>query len=309
MPNWLLKSAVQRAIAFLPQSHRWNELLQGKFTQSIELTEGRFEQRLDFARRHLDCFFEFNQKIANIFSALELGTGWYPTVPIALFLCGASEVLTVDIVSHLTAERVKSALEFFIKLERERRIERLLPRCLPGKIARLREIASQATRGTVDSLLEALNIRALVLDAQHTGVSPLSIDFFFSSSVLEYIPRPVLANILSEFKRIARPGAVMSHFVNLGDEYACFDPSITKFNFLKYPNRQWKWLDSPFTRKNRLRISDYREIFAQGGCEITREEDTQGDPRDLESIRLAPEFQKYSKADLLVLQAWITAKF
>lgn len=309
MPNWLFKSAVQRAISLLPRSHWWNELLQNKFTQSIELTEARFEQRLDYSRRHMDRLFEFNGGISNSFSALELGTGWYPTVPIALFLCGASEVTTIDIASHLTIERVKAVIDFFIRYDREGRLEKLVPRRLPERITRLREVASQSSSGTVNSLLETLNIHVLVLDAQHTGIPSGSIDFFLSNSVLQYIPRPVLANMLSEFKRIARPGAVLNHFIGLADEYSAFDPSITGFNFLKYPERQWKWLDSPFTRKSRLRISDYREVFAQAGCVIVREEDTEGDARDLESIRLAPEFQKYSKADLLVLEAWITAKF
>src|SRR6185437_12882526 len=100
MPHWLIKSAVQRTISFLPRSYWWNELLQRKITKSIELTEARFEQRLGDARLHLDRLSEFGIANSQGFSVLELGTGWYPTVPIALYLCGAAEIWTIDIVSH-----------------------------------------------------------------------------------------------------------------------------------------------------------------------------------------------------------------
>jgi SAM-dependent methyltransferase len=309
MPNWLLKSAVQRAISFLPQSHRWNELLQNKITQSLALTPGRFEVRLRDTHRYLEQFLKFGAPNAGEFSVLELGTGWNPVMPVGLYLCGASEVWTIDIVSHLTPARIRNTLGFFVDYHRRGALEKLIPRARPDRLAKLQEILAQPADETVDSLLPRLNIHVVVRDAQDTGIPPASVDLFCSNSVLEYIPPAALANMLAEFKRVARPGAVLCHFINLGDEYAKFDSTITPFNFLKYSDAQWRLLDSPFTRKNRLRISDYRELLLQAGGTILQEDLVNGDPRDLERIRLAPRFQHYSPADLLVLQAWITAKF
>jgi SAM-dependent methyltransferase len=309
MPNWLIKSAIQRAISFLPQSHRWNEFLQNKITQSLELTPGRFEVRLQDTRRYLEQFLKFGAQNAGEFSVLELGTGWNPVMPVGLYLCGAAEVWTIDIVSHLTRARIRNTLGFFAEYDRRGSLEKLIPRARPERMAKLKEILAQPANENGDSPLARLNIHALVRDAQDTGIPPASVDLFCSNSVMEYIPRAALVNMLAEFKRIARPGAVLCHFINLGDEYAKFDSTITPFNFLKYSDAQWSLLDSPFTRKNRLRISDYRELFVQAGCTILQEDHVDGDPRALERIRLAPRFQQYSQADLLVLQSWITARF
>jgi hypothetical protein len=309
MPNWLIKSAVQRAISLLPQSHRWNELLQNKITKSIELTPARFEQRLAYTSRHLDRFFEFRSRSGESFSVLELGTGWYPVLPVALFLCGAANVWTFDIVSHLNPERIRQTLELFVEYDRRGILAKHVPLLRPERLVKLKEMIPVSATGPGESALEALNIHALVRDAQDTGLPAASADFFCSNSVLEYVPRMALAKMLSEFGRIARPGAVQSHFINLGDEYAKFDRSITPFNFLKYTDSQWAFFDSPFTRKNRLHISDYRNLLTQSGCAIAREENNIGDVVQLESIRLAPQFQGYSQADLLVLATWITARF
>lgn len=308
MPHWLIKSAIQRAISFLPQSQRWNEFFKRKFTKSLELTSGRFELRLRDARRHLDQLFEFNRGRPAQFSALELGTGWHPVVPMAFYLCGATEVWTIDIVSHLLPERIKRTFEFFVEYDQTGKLDQFLPRLVPERMEKLKaNLADWDQNG--EGALEALGIHAVVRDAENTGIAPNSVDLFVSNAVMEYIPRPVLTNILREFKRIARPDAILSHFIVLADEYAEFDHSISKFNFLKYPDSQWKFLDSPFTRKSRLRISDYRKLFLDAGCAILREEDINGDPGELEKIRLAPQFQKYSKADLLVIQTWISARF
>lgn len=309
MPHWLIKSAIHRTLSYLPGSHWWNEQLQKKISRSLDLTSGRFELRLRDTKRHLDQLFEFGPENLSQFSVFELGTGWYPVVPVALYLCGAAGVWTVDIVSHLNPERIKRTFDFFLEYDRNGMLGKFLPRLRPERLVKLKDTLAQPSDKNGGSVLEALNIHALVRDAQNTGIAPASINLFVSNGVMEYIPRPVLSNMLAEFKRIARPGAVLSNFIVLADEYAQFDHSITRFNFLKYSDSQWKFLDSPFTSKSRLRISDYRELFTQAGCDILDEKHEKGDIRDLEKIRLAPQFEKYSKADLLVLTAWITSRF
>ncbi len=97
-------------------------------------------------------------------------------------------------------------------------------------------------------------------------------------------------------------------WMSLIDQYSYFDRSITPFNFLKYPARRWKHLNSPLTWLNRLRISDYCRLFDQAGFQITTETNTLGEVADLEKIQLAPEFQACAKEDLLVLTSWPAAK-
>jgi len=274
----------------------------------VGLTPGRFEQKVEYCERHLARFFEM-RPAPDEFSVLELGTGWYPVVPVALYLSGASEMHTFDITSHLNPERIQDVLRMFSDYGKRGALKALLPRLKLERLNSLDAVLGQAKAEDGMALLEKLNIHALVRDAQHTSLPAGSVDLFISNAVIEYIPAPVLAGMLAEFRRLARPGAVLSHFINLSDEYAQFDHSISEFNFLKYPDWQWKFLDSPFTRKNRLRITDYRRIFAQQGCPFSSEENLKGNPAELDRIRIAPEFAGYSKEDLLVLRTWIAARF
>lgn len=283
--------------------------MQTKVSKSVGLTPGRFEQKVEYCERHLARFFEIAQPDPNGFSVLELGTGWYPVVPVALYLSGASEVRTFDITHHLRAERIQDVLRMFADYGKRGTLKTLLPRLNPVRLKALNAVLGQAQAADGLALLEKMNIHAVIRDAQHTGLPAGSVDLFISNAVIEYIPAPVLAGMFAEFKRIAKPGAVSSHFINLSDEYAQFDHSISEFNFLKYPDWQWKFLDSPFTRKNRLRIPDYRRIFAQQGCPIISEENRKGDAAELDRIRLAPQFAGYSKEDLLVLRSWVAARF
>lgn len=307
MPHWLIKSAAQRAISWLPGRHRWNELFQKHVTHSIDLTAQRFEARLEYARRHLDNFLELRPHRADRFRVCELGTGWFPVVPISLLLCGAGEVCSYDIAPLLSGSRLRDTFEKFGDYERSGALARFLPRLRPERWKRMREVAATAGQAPPEAVLEQLDIRVRVRDARDTGLPPGTIDLFVSTGVLEYIPVPELKAILAEFKRLGSRDAVQSHYLNLVDQYSYFDPSITPFNFLKFPSRRWKYLNSPLTWLNRLRISDYRQLFAEAGYRVTRENNTSGSAEDLRKIRLAPEFQHYKQEDLLVLISWLTA--
>src|SRR5438034_1639458 len=196
----------------------------------------------------------------------------------------------------------------FEEYDRTGELQKLLPRLLPKRMAQLRETAAGASQHSPSALLEQMNIHFRVRDARETGLEPATIDLFVSTSVLEYIPREHLNSILVEFKRIGSARAIQSHYLNLRDQYSYFDSSITPFNYLKYSSSQWRFLNSPLTWQNRLRISDYRALFAQSGYQIIHERNTAGDRGELQSTRLAPEFHHYRAEDLLVLFSWLVAK-
>jgi hypothetical protein len=172
----------------------------------------------------------------------------------------------------------------------------------------LQEALESVDQETPEALLGKLNIHVLIRDAQKTDLAPGSIDLFVSTTVLEYIDEEVLEGMFSEFKRLASPNAIMSHYVDLYDQYSVFDRSITRFNFLRYSTNRWKWLSSPLTPLNRLRISDYRALHVKAGFKVVKESTTSGSAEDLGKVPLAPEFQRYSIADLRVLTAWLVSK-
>src|SRR5205085_3460187 len=132
---------------------------------------------------------------------------------------------------------------------------------------RVREAQEKLKQESASQWLERFNIHVMVRDAQETGLPNGTIDLFYSTGVLEYIPPPVLKGILKEFLRLGRKGAVMSHWIGLLDQFSFFDRSITPYNYLKYTDKQWKYLSSPLIRQNRLMIADYRQIFSEAGYE------------------------------------------
>ena len=308
MPHWLIKAALQRGISVMPASQRLNEWFQKNVTKSIELTPNRFEERLDFTRRHYEHLRELRREAARDFTAVELGTGWYPVVPLGLYLCGAESIWTYDIAPYLSRERLQSLLGFFEAYARRGDLQRMLPGALPERVSQLKKSITEMSDEPPEAWLERLNIFVRVQDAQQTGLNSDTVDLFVSTGVLEYIPRSILVNILNEFQRVGKPGAIKSHYLNLRDQYSYFDSSISPFNFLKFTDRQWSWFDSPLTSLNRLRISDYRDLFAQAGYKIEREINTHGLAEDLAKVRLAPEFQAYKTEDLLVLLSFVAAR-
>src|SRR3954453_8811191 len=127
MPHWLIKSAAQRVISWLPASHRWNAIFQEKLTKSLIMTPERLQLRIDHCRTHLDYFVESGPKWKAGYSVLEIGTGWFPVVPLGLYLCGADEVWTFDIAPLLTRQRLKQTLDAFAKLDHAGGLRRSLP--------------------------------------------------------------------------------------------------------------------------------------------------------------------------------------
>ncbi len=307
MPHWLIKSAIHRAISWLPNRQFWNGLLQSCFTKSTVLTQQKFEDKVAECRRHFDVFSAFRDAGTG-FSAFELGTGWHPIIPVGLYLCGAKEVWTIDIEPLLRGAAVRQVLKLYGQCEESGNLEKILPERQVDRVRTLKSMLDQKDAKDTATLLKPLVITVVVADAQKTPVADGTIDFLVSSGVLEYIPRPVLQGILREFKRIGRKGAVMSHRLNLVDQYSYFDSSITEFNFLRYTERQWRWRNSPLIWQNRLRISDYRRLLANAGFELVREESSRGREEDLARVSLAPEFRNYAREDLLVLHSFLTAK-
>jgi hypothetical protein len=303
MASWLLKAFVQRSIAALPNPHYWNELLQERVTHTLELTDGRFDCSLSNCRNHLEQFRRYGSTARGNFSAFELGTGWFAVVPIGLFLSGAREVWTWDIAPLLKLNRLKLTIVRFLELDRRQRLQDHLP-VVPERVAALREVMTLfecPRRLEPVQLLERIGIHYRVGNASRSGLAPEAVDLIISDVVLEFFSPAELYEILREFRRIAAPSAVMSHSIDLSDQYASFDASITKFNFLRYSDTLWGRLNNPIIPLSRLRISDYRRAFSDSRFQIVDESSVRGDLAELTRTPVAAQFRDYLVDDLLVL--------
>jgi hypothetical protein len=310
MASWLVKALVQRGIGALPNPHYWNELFQDRVTHSLDLTKERFETSLRNCRNHLDQLQRFGPtETSGSFSAFELGTGWFPTVAIGFFLCGAREVWTWDIVTFLRRDRLKRTIRRFLELEQGQELGGHL-HALPERLTRLREVMALCEQpeglGPAE-LLERMGIHYRIGNASRSGLPPQSVDLIVSDVVFEYFSSEELFEILQEFRRIAAPDAVMSHTISLDDQYAAYDSGITHFNFLRFSDSAWRWLNNPIIPLNRLRVSDYRIVFSESGFQIVDETSQRGDPAELARTPLAARFRGYSIEDLLVIHTWLVA--
>jgi hypothetical protein len=199
-------------------------------------------------------------------------------------------------------------MEHFCVFARTGELNAILPAVRPSAVAMLTEQAPLASELSPVEFLERLNIHAVVQDVRSSGLANRSVDMVFSHGVLEHLPPPMLSEALAELRRLCSGSSVMSHFIGMADQFANFDRSITPFNNMRYSDRAWRWWNNSLIPQNRLRVSDYRRAYGEAGFEIVAEEDLSGAESDLASIRLAPEFARYDRKDLLVLFSWLVGR-
>ena len=304
MTRWYLKAAIQGALSRLPQPQRWNRLLQRYVTRSLQLRDEYFLHKWRQCERHLATFHSAGGA-AEGYTAVELGTGWFPIVPVGLALCGARRVLSIDTRPLLRRAQLIATLEHY------RRHLMAGSLVLPdGQTERAQHcLAALLERpASAEHLLRRLGVELLITDARRIDLPSGQIDLFISNNTLEHIPRDVLVEVLREFRRLGRSDAVMTHFIDLADHYASFDPSITVYNFLRFSEQRWRLFNNQLHYQNRLRVSDYRRIHAEAGWQLMAEENTSAPVETLRSVPLAPEFRHYREEDLAVYGTWMSSR-
>jgi hypothetical protein len=271
------------------------------------LNEAAFEAKVAQCTHHLARFREVRGSDRPPRAVLELGTGWYPIVPIGLALAGAPEVTTLDVSSLVDADRIQRTLELYTAWLDSGRLSTALPGVDPARAEKALAATRKARTATAGDLLARVGVRAVVGDAHATGLPDDAIELFVSNNTLEHIPPAVLATIMAELRRVAAPGAVMDHFIDISDHYAHFDHSITEFNYLRYPSRAWRLFNNRLQYQNRLREPDYRRLVEEAGFTVVAEDAQRGAPEELAAITLAPQFRRYARDELLILRTWVTA--
>jgi hypothetical protein len=221
----------------------------------------------------------------------EIGTGWFPTLPLCFSLAGAASVETFDLERHLNprlTRKLLARLESYLEL-----IARAAGRPLDEVTSDYRRLTEAASLG---ELLERARIHYHApADATRTPLEPASVDVVFSNSVFEHVPPDALLGMMRESRRVLREGGVTIHCANCGDHYAYFDRKITPINYLTYSERQWRRWNNSLQYQNRLRPSDFAALAERAGLEVVLyvyrpREDLKA---ALERLRVAEEFRKY----------------
>lgn len=293
MARWAAKAVVQKGITVLPRRahHPLNGLLQRYVTRGTLLSDVLLQRRLAVARIHRDAGANAHGQ-----PVLELGTGWYPIVPLSLFLAGFEQVGTIDLVSHCNPGRSGMIASRLLAMHDVGDLEPILGALDDERVVRLRA-ALTGSVGEPKLDLQGLGIQVLVGDASSLRFADRSIGLISSNNVFEHIYPEVLAGILGEFRRVLRDDGVMSHGVDMSDHFAHVDHSITPYNFLKFSDRQWRFIDNSIQPQSRQRVDDYRGLVRRMGFQVLSEK-TKGHGLDvLRSVKLAERFRRKSEED------------
>ena len=241
----------------------------------------------------------------------EVGTGHNPIVPIAFLLCGAKEIITIDLNRRLDFEILKKSLVWIYENRNDMwgYYDGIADKALFDErmdlIGRL--------KGAPNKFLSEANIQYFApADAADTGLPDSSIDYHISTTVFEHIPGADIKRILKETKRILKKDGVAIHFIDLSDHFQHQDKSITRINFLRYSEKKWDRIaGNEFAYCNRLRASDYLALFRKAGFDVCRCEnlvDDEARESMADGFVVNEEFQKYSVDDLCVTKLMVALR-
>lgn len=303
MKKWVLKATIQKIISWLPGSHRINFWFQRNITKGVQLSDQYFDDKLQHAFDHLRFAKKHNIKPG--FSSLEIGSGWYPVVPICFYLAGAGRIISIDLNDLMSTQGIKETIQKFKAYQKTGRLKRFEPYFTTERLGELMAL-DQSTLNR-ESLLIALGIELVVGDARKMDLKSNSLDIINSNNVFEHIYPAILKDILVEFKRVLKPDGIMSHFIDMSDHFAHLDQSISIYNFLRFSNKAWHRIDNSVQPQNRCRLSDYEALYADLDISISEKEIREGSIKEVKATNLAEEYKGYSLEDLATSHAHIVS--
>lgn len=279
---WRSKVLVQFALAHLPGGEAINHRLQvwqGARSGRPSVPQEWVAQRQPGIDR-LASFMDLQGA-----EVVEVGTGWDGLTTMMLSKAGAGIIHSYDHVAHLRHDLVLAAAD---------------------------AIGLAVPRDSLENVLAGAGVRYTAPgDAARTGLPGASVDLFYSYAVLEHVPPADIAALVTEARRVLKPGGIWYSMIGLHDHYLPFGaPSAV--NFLRYPDWAWNLLvQNPISYHNRMRERDFVEILrAAGGALLSVDNFT--DPADIErcrNMRLAKRFRGYTPEQLAVTRTELIARF
>lgn len=306
--RYVAKAGVQKGISVLPRSQRVNYLFQHHVRRSTVLAPSFLDKRIEFAGDHLGALRRLCPDTGPGFHAVELGTGWFPLVPLCLHVAGADRVTMLDLEDLGRDHMTRQAIEGVLAAHDSGALAERLGPVDEQRIEGLRTALADLDRMGRTAVLERLGLVLRTGDARTLELDRAP-DLICSNTVLEHIDPDVLPGILDRFRDLAAPGTLMSNLVDMCDHYAYVDPDVSVYNFLRYSDRAWRLIDNSIQPMNRLRASQYEEMYEQLGIPVTEVHREGCDPLQLVGEPLAPRFKAMDPADVACTSIWFLTRF
>lgn len=287
--DWRAKAIVQNILSSVPFGERVNDTLQlrmGGLRDFDAHVKGKVNDWIGMVRLLSEARISLDEAVT-----LEIGTGWFPTLPVCFYLAGTLRCMTYDLRRHLHMQLTS----------------RLIPALKPhlNLVAEAGNTSAALVReryGTIQQdILQSCGITYVAPgNAGHTGLPDESVDIVFSNSVLEHITPRELAAIMYETRRILRPSGAAVHCVACNDHYAHFDRRISYVNYLRFPQTQWRRWNNELHYQNRLRARDFLRLAEEAGLKIViaRQYVRPGVEKAMLSLPIAEEFRSYRPDEL-----------
>lgn len=281
--HWKTKAALFRLFDAMPMGRKAYSIAQQRVTKSLPRPLRSFPKYIAQFDEHVHAFERHGAALATS-SYLEFGAGWDLFYPLAFARAGMARQYLYDLNRYADPRFINHVIRAF----RDQLSERFC-----------RDIPEIASLAGLQSF--GIDYRAPA-DARATGLSDDSIDLVSTTSVLEHIPGADIALIMGEMQRVCKPGALLSMIIDYEDHYGQRGGDTSVYNFLRFSETDWRKFNPDLHYQNRLRHSDYIEIFERVGLEaIEIETDF---PEDWEAILptddLAREFSYYAVDDLKI---------
>lgn len=225
---------------------------------------------------------------------LEIGTGWFPIIPLMLRAAGVERVYLADAHRLMDIGTLRAAQAYV------RSNERRIADRLEIDPARVRSV-TDAGRDSGDLETELARLGFVYLAPFEAARSP-QVDAVISQTVFEHISPAELKTLMLELKPGLKSDGLMSHGIDNTDHRRIKDHRVDSFDFLRYSDSVWRLLClNPQDYTNRLRHSDYVELFQRAGYTIVAEK-TYVDHSSAENVaamQLGPRFSAKTIDDLV----------
>lgn len=165
------------------------------------------------------------------------------------------------------------------------------------------QIANLLKENLIDTSKCSIHYWTDGLDA-FTKLEDSEVDFIWSHTVLQHIPKEELPIYLKEMFRVLSPGGVMSHKIDFKD---CISGGL---NNLRFSTAVWE--SSVFRRSgfytNRIRYNQMIELFLASGFDLIDEKITYFDKLPILKKALSKDFVNLREVDLMVSGCHIVAR-
>jgi SAM-dependent methyltransferase len=285
--RWQTKARAFNVLSNVPFGKSLHFGLQRYVTRRLPRPEKQVKAIYIRARKLVEQYAVHGGSAIEASTFFEFGSGRDLVVPLAISACGAKRFITVDIERLAKLDLVRSNACVVATL---------------GGVAR-------PTLLSWDDLDRywGIDYRAPA-DARATGMAEATIDCAISVETLEHIPPADISAILKEIHRILRPDGVALMQIDYGDHFKGFDPTISSFNFLTYSDEAWEPFQSPFQYVNRLRHSQYLDLFKNAGFEVVLANPDRRPAEPAILSQLASRFHGFTEEDLFTLGALVVVR-